>query len=218
MSNDFVTKIKEAQDRFLCNIRTEVNNEIIYISSKFHEELQNSMEKILLNPFNMYISIPRTSKNNDKIYLEELKKQYSKNFHHDLQISEGNFLIIVKHHTIICDGDPRPKMLMEKNDEPIDYSIFNDNERKKFEEELASPALCANSSSKEFKRPSIRSGFAGEKKDILTASTTHGGLVPLFLQRRNSKMALPSISARRVGTRQVEVSVSDNNQEETSVL
>lgn len=192
ISRDLVMKIKEAQDKAMCNIRIEVNNEILYISGKFQEELQNNLEKLLLNPFNLYIKIPRISSNNDKLYIIELKKQYSKTFHHDLQITDKCFLIIVKHHDLMCDGDPRPRQLMiDSSIEPEAsslHTIFNEVEKKKFEDELESS---------QFKRPSIRSGFAGEKKDIL---------VPLFLQRRNSKMSLPSISARR----QMEVSVSDN--------
>jgi hypothetical protein len=70
---------------------------------------------------------------------------------------------------------------------------FTDSEKKKFEAEIEASAVTS-------KRPSIRSGYTGEKKEIL---------VPLFLQRRNSRLSLPTISARR----QVETSVSDNPEE-----
>jgi hypothetical protein len=95
---------------------------------------------------------------------------------------------------------------MVENPEPNSLesnTIFNESERKKFESELA--AQLPYKESNQFKRPSVRSGFSGEKKDIL---------VPLFLQRRNSKMSLPSISARKnVPEREAraeQVSVSDN--------
>jgi len=89
---------------------------------------------------------------------------------------------------LICNGDPRPKQLMVLNDLPKEdevNTIFNDSEKKKFESELELG-----------KRPSVRSGFSGEKKDML---------VPLFLQRRNSRLSLPTISARKAK----EVSVSE---------
>jgi len=191
--SEIFLKIKEAQDNVLMKIKTEVRDEITSLSQKFQQELQKDIEKIILNPFNIYLKIPRVIQNNDKLYLDELKKQYHNLFNHDLQISDGNFVIIVKHNQLVCHGDPRPKQLMVEN--PVEVNslesntIFNESERKKFESELEAS---------QFKRPSVRSGYSGEKKDIL---------VPLFLQRRNSRLSLPTISARK---NVPEVSVSDN--------
>jgi len=191
--SEIFLKIKEAQDNVLMKIKTEVRDEITSLSQKFQQELQKDIEKIILNPFNIYLKIPRVIQNNDKLYLDELKKQYHNLFNHDLQISDGNFVIIVKHNQLVCHGDPRPKQLMVEN--PVEVNslesntIFNESERKKFESELEAS---------QFKRPSVRSGYSGEKKDIL---------VPLFLERRNSRLSLPTISARK---NVPEVSVSDN--------
>jgi hypothetical protein len=188
-------KIKQAQDNTLTKIKSEVMAEISYISQKFLSELQQNLENLISDPFNIYLKIPRVGTNNSKIYLEELKKQYFQSFHHELQINNGFFYVLLKHNQLICDGDPRPRQLIsEVAPAPVeDDFVFNEAEKKKFEAELEA---SANTS----KRPSIRSGYTGEKKDIL---------VPLFLQRRNSKMSLPSISARK---NVPEVSVSDNQE------
>lgn len=173
--HDIFLKIKEAQEKVLNNIKIEVNAEIQYISQKFNEELHVNIEKIILNPFNIYLKVLRASQNNDKLYLEELKNKYRSTFNHDLQLSDGYFIMLVKHNQLICDGDPRPKQLMVENEKFEDDPIFNEAEKKKFE-------------------------------DVLEKKTT---LVPLFLQRRNSRLSLPSFSARR----QEPVSVSDNPEE-----
>jgi hypothetical protein len=184
-------KLKEAQNKELSIIKDEVTLEISYVSKKFQEELNNNIEKLIANPFNIYLKVPRISKNNEQLYLNELRKQYFHLFQHDLQLSEGYFIIMVSHRELICEGDPRPKQLMVENAKLEDVipdevnTIFNDSEKKKFESELELG-----------KRPSVRSGFSGEKKDML---------VPLFLQRRNSRLSLPTISARRAK----EVSVSE---------
>lgn len=197
--HDIVQKIKEAQNNELSAIKAEAILEINNVVKKFLEELSKNVEKLISNPFNLYLKIPRTSNKrslneikNDKIYLDELRKQYHKVFEHDMQISEGFFIMLINHKELICNGDPRPKQLMVENDLPKEddelvqvNTIFNDSEKKKFESELELG-----------KRPSLRSGFSGEKKDML---------VPLFLQRRNSKLSLPTISARKAK----EVSVSE---------
>ena len=194
--SEIFLKIKEAQDNVLMRIKTEVKDEISSLSLKFQQELQKDIEKIILNPFNIYLKIPRVIQNNDKLYLDELKKQYHNLFNHDLQISDGNFVIMVKHNQLVCHGDPRPKQLMVENPDPNETNtIFNESERKKFAKLEDESELEAS----QFKRPSVRSGYTGEKKDIL---------VPLFLQRRNSRLSLPTISARKNVPEQV--SVSDN--------
>lgn len=194
--HDIFLKLKDAQDKEFENIKHHVSQEIQYISAKFQEELNKNLEKLISNPFNMYLKVLRVCTNTGNIYFEELKKQYKNTFQHELQINEGFFVILVKHDRLICDGDPRPRQLMVENPEPESKEvIFNDAEKKKFD------MLDKLEHEQGIKRP--------EKKDILTASTTHGGLVPLFLQRRNSRLSLPSISARR----QKEVSVSDNPEE-----
>jgi len=185
---DILEKLKEAQNRQFGAINAEATSEINYVSQKFREELNKNIEKLISNPFNIYLKVPRISKNNDKIYLDELRKQYYSIFQHDLQLSEDYFIIMVSHRELICNGDPRPKQLMVLNDLPKEdevNTIFNDSEKKKFESELELG-----------KRPSVRSGFSGEKKDML---------VPLFLQRRNSRLSLPTISARKAK----EISVSE---------
>lgn len=194
---DVFLKIKEAQNNTMNKIVGDVSLEISYISKKFVEELKNNLEVLISDPFNIYIKIPRICTDNSKLYLAELRKQYTIIFGHELQLSGSSqtgdacFYVLLKHDKLVCHGDPRPQQLMLETEKPEVDPIFNELEKKKFEAEIAE-------SSNTSKRPSIRSGYTGEKKDIL---------VPLFLQRRNSKMSLPSISARR----QVqEVSVSDN--------
>jgi len=195
---DIIEKLKEAQNRQFGAINAEATSELNYVSQKFREELNNNIEKLIANPFNIYLKVPRISKNNEKLYLNELRKQYFHLFQHDMQISEGYFIIMVSHGELICNGDPRPKQLMVENDENVITkedevnTIFNDSEKKKFESELElgkRPSILQSSSAG-------RSGFSGEKKDML---------VPLFLQRRNSRLSLPTISARK----EKEVSVSE---------
>lgn len=195
--HDVLTKIKEAQDNSINKIRGDVNNEVNYIAGMFAQELQKNLEVLLSDPFNIYLKIPRVCKDNSKIYLAELTKRYREVLQHELQLGDSCYYVLLKHDKLISHGDPRPQQLMLETEKPEEDTIFNESEKKKFEAEI-------EASSNTSKRPSIRSGYTGEKKDIL---------VPLFLQRRNSKMSLPSISARRqVELREhvEQVSVSDN--------
>lgn len=214
--HDVFLKIKQAQDNTLNKIKSEVTTEISYISQKFISELQTNLDALLSDPFNIYLKISRVGTNNCKIYLEELKKHYFQSFHHEMQLVNGFFYVLLKHNQLTSNGDPRPKqMISEVSPAPVDALkleeddfVFNEAEKKKFESELAAELPYKEASANTSKRPSIRSGYSGElrsaggeKKDIL---------VPLFLQRRNSRLSLPTISARR----QVEqVSVSDNPEE-----
>ena len=201
--HDVFLKIKQAQDNTINKIKSEVTTEISYISQKFLSELQTNLDALLSDPFNIYLKISRVGTNNCKIYLEELKKHYFQSFHHEMQLVNGFFYVLLKHNQLTSNGDPRPKqMISEVSPAPIeDDFVFNEAEKKKFESELEA---SANTS----KRPSIRSGYSGEKKEIL---------VPLFLQRRNSRLSLPTISARRQVEREApveqQVSVSDNPEE-----
>jgi len=195
---DVFLKIKEAQNNTMNKVIGDVSLEISYISKKFVQELENNLEVLLSDPFNIYIKIPRICTDNSKLYLAELSKQYIIIFGHELQLgSSGDpcFYVLLKHDKLVCHGDPRPQQLMLEVEKPVEVDPnFTDSEKKKFEAEIEASAVTS-------KRPSIRSGYSGEKKDIL---------VPLFLQRRNSRLSLPTISARR----QVEqVSVSDNPEE-----
>jgi len=205
--NDVFLKIKEAQNNTMNKIIGDVSLEISYISKKFVQELENNLEVLLSDPFNIYIKIPRICTDNSKLYLAELRKQYIIIFGHELQLGgsaqtgDSCFYVLLKHDKLVCHGDPRPQQLMLEVEKPAEADPnFTDSEKKKFEAEIEASAVTS-------KRPSIRSGYSGEKKEIL---------VPLFLQRRNSRLSLPTISARaeHAGTRrQVEVSVSDNPEE-----
>jgi hypothetical protein len=198
--NDVFLKIKEAQNNTMNKVIGDVSLEISYISKKFVQELENNLEVLLSDPFNIYIKIPRICTDNSKLYLAELRKQYLIIFGHELQLGgsaqtgDPCFYVLLKHDKLVCHGDPRPQQLMLEVEKPAEADPnFTDSEKKKFEAEIEASAVTS-------KRPSIRSGYSGEKKEIL---------VPLFLQRRNSRLSLPTISARR----QVEVSVSDNPEE-----
>ena len=176
--HDVFLKIKQAQDTTLNKIKCEVQAEICYISQKFLSELTQNLDTLISDPFNIFLKIPRVGTNNCKIYLDELKKNYFNSFHHEMQLVNGFFYVLLKHNQLTSNGDPRPKqMISEVAPVPVDDDfVFNEAEKKKFE-------------------------------DVLQKKTT---LVPLFLQRRNSRLSLPSFSARR----QVEtVSVSDNPEE-----
>ena len=197
---DVFLRIKEAQNNTMNKIIGDVSLEISYISKKFVQELEKNLEVLLSDPFNIYIKIPRICTDNSKLYLAELRKQYIIIFGHELQLGgsqqtgDSCFYVLLKHDKLVCHGDPRPQQLMLEVEKPVEADPnFTDSEKKKFEAEIEASAVTS-------KRPSIRSGYSGEKKDIL---------VPLFLQRRNSRLSLPTISARR----QVEVSVSDNPEE-----
>jgi hypothetical protein len=205
--HDVFLKIKEAQNNTMNKVIGDVSFEISYISKKFVEELKNNLEVLLSDPFNIYIKIPRICTDNSKLYLAELRKQYIIMFGHELQLGgsaqtgDTCFYVLLKHDKLVCNGDPRPQQLMLEVEKPVEADPnFTDSEKKKFEAEIAAELPYKEASAVTSKRPSIRSGFSGEKKEIL---------VPLFLQRRNSRLSLPTISARR----QVEVSVSDNQEE-----
>jgi hypothetical protein len=176
--HDVFMKIKQAQESTLTKIKCEVTAEISHISQKFVSELQQNLENLIADPFNIYLKIPRNGNNHSKIYLEELKKSYFNSFHHEMQLVNGFFYVLLKHNQLTSNGDPRPKqMISEVAPVPVDDDfVFNDAEKKKFE-------------------------------DVLQKKTT---LVPLFLQRRNSRLSLPSFSARRQAD---PVSVSDNPEE-----
>jgi hypothetical protein len=208
--HDVFLKIKEAQNNTMNKVIGDVSLEISYISKKFVQELENNLEVLLSDPFNIYIKIPRICTNNSKLYLAELRKQYIIIFGHELQLggsgdpssSSACFYVLLKHDKLVCHGDPRPQQLMLEVEKPVEADPnFTDSEKKKFEAEIAAELPYKEASAVTSKRPSIRSGYSGEKKEIL---------VPLFLQRRNSRLSLPTISARR----QVEqTSVSDNPEE-----
>lgn len=192
--HDVFMKIKQAQESTLTKIKSEVMAEISHISQKFVSELQQNLESLIADPFNIYLKISRVGKYhadacfNSKIYLEELKKSYFNSFHHEMQLVNGFFYVLLKHNQLTTNGDPRPKqMISEVAPEPVeDEFVFNDAEKKKFEDVL-------------------------QAKLPLQKKTT---LVPLFLQRRNSRLSLPSFSARRQAD---PVSVSDNQVEESEV-
>jgi hypothetical protein len=200
--HDVFVKIKQAQNTTMNKIKGEVRAEISYITGAFISSLQKNLEVFLSDPFNIYLKIPRVGSDQSKLYLEELKAQYLNAFYHEMQLVNGVFYVLLKHDQLTSNGDPRPKQMMsEVAPAPVDALkledddfVFNEAEKKKFESELEA---SANTS----KRPSIRSGYSGEKKEIL---------VPLFLQRRNSRLSLPTISARR---NVQEISVSDNPEE-----
>jgi len=200
--HDVFLKIKQAQDNTLNKIKSEVTAEISYISQKFLSELTQNLDTLISDPFNIFLKIPRNGTShssaccNCKIYLDELKKNYFNSFHHEMQLVNGFFYVLLKHNQLTSNGDPRPKqMISEVAPVPVDDDfVFNEAEKKKFESELEASVITS-------KRPSIRSGYSGEKKGDI--------LVPLFLQSRNSRLSLPTISARR----QVETSVSDNPEE-----
>jgi hypothetical protein len=201
--HDVFLKIKQAQDNTLNKIKNEVQAEISYISQKFLSELQQNLDTLISDPFNIFLKIPRVGTNNCKIYLDELKKHYFNSFHHEMQLVNGFFYVLLKHNQLTSNGDPRPKQMISEV-APVsveDDFVFNEAEKKKFESELEA---SVNTS----KRPSIRSGYSGE---LRSGGAEKKGeiLVPLFLQRRNSRLSLPTISARR----QVETSVSDNPEE-----
>jgi len=176
--HDVFMKIKQSQESTLTKIKCEVTAEISHISQKFVSELQQNLENLIADPFNIFLKIPRNGNNNSKIYLEELKKSYFNSFHHEMQLVNGFFYVLLKHNQLTSNGDPRPKqMISEVAPVPVeDDFVFNEAEKKKFE-------------------------------DVLQKKTT---LVPLFLQRRNSRLSLPSFSARRQAD---PVSVSDNPEE-----
>ena len=189
--HDILLKIKESQDQTLNRVKAEASTEIHLIGEKFIAELKNNLDSILSDPFNIYLKIPRISTNNSKLYLSELRKKYAIEFHHELQLSnspDGSyFYILLKHERITCEGDPRPQQLMLDAAAPSVEEQEDD--RKKFDAIEAGRA-----------RSTLRSGMF-EKKDM------DGILQPLFLQRRNSKLSLPTISARRA---REQISVSDN--------
>ena len=130
------------------------------------------------------MKIPRISTNNSKLYLSELRKKYAVQFHHELQLSntpEGSFFYILLKHEKLNCAGD-PRPQQLMVD--IKSEDTEEDDRKKFE--------------------------ASEKKDISRPSVNNL-LAPLFLQRRNSRISLPTISARGPrAPRKEPVSVSDN--------
>ena len=232
--HDVFLRIKEAQNNTMNKIVGDVSIEISYLSKKFVEELKNNLEVLISDPFNIYIKIPRICTDNSKLYLAELRKQYTIVFGHELQLGGSScqsassrqtgdacFYVLLKHDKLVCHGDPRPQQLMLETEKPEVDPVFNESEKKKFakledEAEIAAELSYKEASANTSKRPSIRSGYTEEcakaHQECAKAHQKKDILVPLFLQRRNSKMSLPSISARRVELREhvEQISVSDN--------
>jgi hypothetical protein len=218
---DIAYKIGEAQRQFNFSIDKRVTDEMNYISDAFRNGIHSQLENIIKNPFNAYIQIPVKDNCSDldlslqKIFLKKLSEQYSRMFQHTIQITDGSYYILLQSPHFTCD-DVRPRPVQKLNVDSSNSSfVFSDSEKKRYEKELdlASPAaslldipprLIIDKNNKivpsdsfagsSAARPTPRLGFAShelrsdsEKKNLPTS---------LLLQRRPSRMSLPSFSAR----------------------
>jgi len=223
---DIAYKIGEAQRQINLSIDKRVNAEMNHISSSFNIELNSQLNNIVENPFNVYVKIPVKDDASEnpilqKIFSRKLAEQYSRMFQHVIQITDGYYYILLQSPHFTCD-DVRPRPVQKLNIEASvnDSSyVFSDSERKKFELRAAHSASVTElgGSSEENRyvidknnkiilsgRPTPRLGFDSEKKNLPTS---------LLLQRRPSRMSLPSISARgkrEAPAEQPETSLTEN--------
>ena len=213
---DIAYKIGEAQRQINFSIDKRVNEEMSHISSSFNSELNSQINNIVENPFNVYVKIPVKDDASEnpilqKIFSRKLAEQYSRIFQHVIQITDGCYYILLQSPHFTCD-DVRPRPVQKLNIEASinDSSyVFSDSEKKKFaklEDDLRSTetqsatggaselpleknryVIDKNNKIIQSGRPTPRLGFDSEKKNLPTS---------LLLQRRPSRMSLPSISAR----------------------
>jgi hypothetical protein len=195
---DIAYKIGEAQRQFNSSIDKRVTDEMSYISDAFRNGIHSQLENIIKNPFNAYIQIPIKDNCSDldlslqKIFLKKLSEQYSKMFQHVIQITDGSYYILLQSPHFTCD-DVRPRPVQKLNVDSCSSSfVFSDSEKKRYEKELdldIPPRLILDKNNKivPSDRPTPRLGFDSEKKNLPTS---------LLLQRRPSRMSLPSFSAR----------------------
>jgi hypothetical protein len=194
ISNEMAYKIGQAQRDLVQTATQRASAEWNYLILAFKSELQAQFENILKDPFNAYIKIPVKDNYNEKHYITKLNDLYSREFQHSLQITDGYYyILLVSPHFSCPDNRPKPvtKLATESSVdvEPEKSYVFSDSEKKKFEaqaslEDRMTPRLGFEGELR---------GASGEKKNLARDAP----FPTLLLQRRPSRMSLPTISARR---------------------
>lgn len=183
ITNDMAHRIAEAQKVVINQAIYRASVEWNYIIVEFKNQLHAQFENILKDPFNTFIKIPVKDNCNEKNFIMKLNDLYSKEFQHSLQIVEDHYYILLQSpHFSSPDNRPKPVLKISSEEiEPEKSYLFSESEKKAFnqrEEIERTPRLGYEGE--------LRSGSA-EKKNLVTS---------LLLQRRNSRMSLPVISAR----------------------
>lgn len=175
-------KIAEAQKLKLQEIQNDCTAEINYIKEVCNKIISESLDSILKDPFKNYIVIPVKNYNvfsSNKLFVSTFKDYYMKAFNHSLHMTKEGYLFLMQSHKFINNhSDSRPLNVEVINPEsPVDEPpsmIFTQNEIKKFADRETAP-----------------------KKTTQTTVRVDSKLVPLFLQRRQSKTIPPSLDSSR---------------------
>lgn len=174
---DMAQKIADAQKNLLTQCCYRASVEWNYLIVEFQNQLHAQFENILKDPFNTFIKIPVKDDCNEKNFITKLNELYSREFQHSLKIVDGNYYILLQSpHFSSPDNRPQPvsKISCSEIIEPEKSYVFSESEKKAFIQ-------------REAYESTPRLGYDGEKKNLSTS---------LLLQRRNSRMSLPIISAR----------------------
>jgi hypothetical protein len=178
ISTDIAYKIGQAQRDITTQYINRALAEYNYIVSNFTGEINSQLDNILSDPFKPYVKIPVKDDCNDKIFTQRLQEEYSRTFQHSLHIDNGCYYILLQ-SPHFSTRDERPKtvsVLKGVKDTPEESFVFSDKEKKEYEEKMGKHEVIEK-----------RLGYENEKNLSLL----------LLRQRRNSKLYLPTFSARK---------------------
>ena len=195
---DMANKIADAQKNLLTQCCYRASVEWNYLIVEFQNQLHAQFENILKDPFNVYIKILVKDDCNEKNFITKLNELYSREFQHSLKIVDGHYYILLQSpHFSSPDNRPQPvsKISCSEIIEPEKSYVFSESEKKAFIQR------------EEYER-TPRLGYDGE---FHSASGEKKNLPTLLLQRRNSRMSLPTISARGIKTSDQEFSTVETS-------
>jgi hypothetical protein len=190
-------KIAEAQKTRLSEIQEICNSEISYIKESFQKILSEQLQTILTDPFKNYVVIPQKNYdtiNTHKLFIDIFKDCYLKAFGHALHVNKEGYLFLIKSSKFLNhQEDPRPLDISKTGvespaDDEAPSLLFTQNEMKRFADRENFIRPQDVSSTKE--APSL------SKKTPLSAQRD-SQLIPMFLQRRQSKTIPPSLDSSR---------------------
>lgn len=186
ISTDIAYKIGQAQRDITTQYINRALAEYNYIISNITGEINLQLDTILSDPFKPYIKIQVKDDCNDKIFTQRLQDEYSRTFQHSLHIDNGYYYILLQSpHFSTRDERPKTVSVLVPSQNKIDPSfVFSDNEKKEYDLRLSG---AYSSPSGDTPSSENRLGYENEKNLSLL----------LLRQRRNSKLYLPTFSARK---------------------
>jgi len=179
ISTEIAYKIGQAQRDITTQYINRALAEYNYIMSNITGEINSQLDNILSDPFKPYIKIQVKDDCNDKIFTQRLQEEYSRTFQHSLHIDNGCYYILLQ-SPHFSTRDERPKtvsVLKGAKDTPEESFVFSDKEKKEYEQKMIQDSSLGRE----------RLGYENEKNLSLL----------LLRQRRNSKLYLPTFSARK---------------------